>query len=116
MHDLDPASPGFRSGLLRDARRAFPQFYRVGSEKDVQVMDSLVLGHAAMTILINAPREQLVPQVRAPLELIGDNVDQLFTAMREYVRACPTFNSINVAERLAIERLVFILKPPVGQE
>lgn len=74
-------------------------------------MDNLVRGLAAMTVLINTPRENVVPEIRRHLERTTDAVDQLFAAQRDAVRAYPTFTALSVGEQLAIERVLFTVRP-----
>ena len=52
-------------------------------------------------------REQLDPESRAVLERECDKTERIFTALREAVRACPTFARLSDEERGLIERVIF---------
>lgn len=99
------------TGMVATARRDFAWFYANATPLDATLMDNLVRGIAALTVLINTPREHVAPQIRTHLERTTDAVDQLFAAQREAVRACPTFTALSVAEQHAIERVLFAVRP-----
>lgn len=110
MREDISGSPEFNA-LLVDARQAFPRFYRIATLGEVELMDGLVLGRAALVVTMNAPRAHAVPEVRASLERVSDFVDQLFANLREGIRTCPAFVTLSAEEKLQIERLVFGLIP-----
>src|SRR5262245_48859381 len=106
-------SPEFAAALLNDARAAFPQYYANATPLEVRLLDALVLGHAALTVISNFPRENIVEEMRITVERVGDSVDQLFAAARESLRQCTTFKTIAGSERKEIERLLFTVKMAV---
>ncbi len=103
----------YKADMLREARSAFYDFYLTASPQDAHLMDAVVLGHAAMVVLLNAPREHVAPQVRRPLERVADGVDQLFAASREALRACETFRAVDQQTRDDIESMLLTIRPPV---
>jgi predicted oxidoreductase len=114
MDDLDsrnPFSAASMGALIRDARADFEHFYRTSSTADSSMMDDLILTHACFAKLMNAPRHHIPPAIRAHLEKSCDSVEQVFTHLRELVRACPTFAGLSAAERAQIEREVFAVRP-----
>lgn len=76
-------------------------------------MDSLALGHAALTVLLNVPRPNLSDAVRQPVERASDQIDQLFASLREAAHSSPAFDAIGAVEREAIERLLFTVPEPL---
>lgn len=104
----DPEDP---TDMVATARRDFAWYYEKATPLDTTLMDNFVRGLAAMTVLINTPRENVAPEIRRHLERTTDAVDQLFAAQREAVRACPTFTALSVGEQHAIERVLFAVRP-----
>ena len=72
--EFDPGSPEFKEALLRDARKDFPAFYGAATAVDAHLMDGLILGHAAMAVLLNVPREHVAEPIRYHLERTSDAV------------------------------------------
>jgi hypothetical protein len=98
-----PSSADF----LADARRDFPEFYRLATPADTGLMDGLVIMHAALVVGLNTSREGLDTGDRREVERATQEAEQQFTGLRERVRACPTFQRISDGERNAIERIAF---------
>ena len=92
--------------LLKEARMDFPGFYTLATPADAEVMDQLVLAHAAYLATVQFRRDELPDQVRQQLERLSFTVDQLFTYFREAVRNSQTFARMELAGRRRIEDLL----------
>lgn len=97
--------------LLECARLELPGFYAAASPRDIAVMDALVMARAALTIAINAPREDVAPAIRIELERATNANEQFFTNLRETVRTSPSFEALPEREQRLIERVVFSVSP-----
>lgn len=96
---------------LDSARAAFPSFYATATPGDTELLNSLVLGHLALVVLINTPREHVAPALRSDLERAANATEQLFSNLREAVRNCRTFVALHLSEKEAIERIIFNVGP-----
>ncbi len=103
-----PSSADF----LADARRDFPEFYRLATAADKGLMDGLVVMHAALVVGLNTNREGLDSVDRREVERATQEAEQQFTRLRERVRACPTFERISDGERFTIEHVAFKVRVP----
>jgi Arc/MetJ family transcription regulator len=103
-----------RAELLRTAREAFPGFYAAATPRDTAVMDALVVAHVALMIAINAPREFVAAVLRTELERMTNAHEQMFSELRELLRASPTFARLSIGEQLAIERAMLSCAPVTG--
>lgn len=95
--------PSEESRLAR-ARRDFPQFYLLASPEEESAMDGLVLSHVATRDNFRVPRQFLSPRLRADVDRVTDAFEQLFTALREAVRASAAYARVDDEERAKIER------------
>lgn len=102
-----------REQLLATARRDFSSFYASATPRDMALIDALVWAHATLVVAINAPRENLPDEIRTELERTTNSNEQFFTDLREEVRVCATFNALGDADQIAIERVLFNVKPPL---
>src|SRR4051812_33281221 len=87
-------SDDFQEDLVRSARRSFPGFYRGATANDAPLLASLVLVNAALTVGMSAPRNPLPAAVRYGLEQSADEMERIFTALREAVRTSSAFAGI----------------------
>ena len=76
---------------LRQARIDFAGFYTLATPADAEVMDQLVLAHAAYVATVQLPRNEVPEELRRQFERLSFTVDQLFTYFREAVRSSQTF-------------------------
>jgi hypothetical protein len=113
---LYPRLPFFKHALTRDARVEFAEFYRRTTPGDEALMDGLVFAHAVLAITIHAPRVGTVPAVRRELERVTNLSEQYFTGLRQRVRECHTFVMLMRADRALIEKALFAVRPPSGNE
>lgn len=97
--------------LTQSARLSFPSFYATATPLEAELMDALVLAHAAFVIMLNAPREHIEPALRKEVERKTDETERIFTGLRESVRMTHTFKALSIGEQLAIERVVFTVRP-----
>ena len=67
---------------LRQARIDFAGYYGAATPADAEVMDQLVLAHAAYLATVQFRRDEVPDQVRQQLERLSFTVDQLFTYRR----------------------------------
>jgi hypothetical protein len=102
---------GSNGALIEAARRDFHGFYATAAPEDVALMNALVLTHAVFLRGINTPREHLPPVIREVLERTCDATERVFTALRENVRCCSSFQSLPVPDQMRIARLVFDVHP-----
>lgn len=98
-------------GLTQSARLSFPSFYATATPFDADLMDALVMAHAALVVGINAPREHVAPALRAEVERATDGAERVFTGLREAVRLTPTFKALSKREQDEVERVVFTVRP-----
>ena len=91
---------------LRQARIDFAGYYGAATPADVEVMDQLVLAHAAYLATVQFRRDELPDLVRQQFERMCFTVDQLFTYFREAVRSSQTFARMEIAEQRRIEDLL----------
>ena len=91
---------------LRQARIDFAVYYGAATPADAEVMDQLVLAHAAYLATVQFRRDEVPDQVRQQLERLSFTVDQLFTYFREAVRSSQTFARMEMAGRRQIEDLL----------
>jgi len=59
----------------------------------------LVLAQAALTVTKTRHVRMSHPSSRNGLERTGDEVERLYTELREEVRACPTFDQLYASEK-----------------
>ena len=91
---------------LRQARIDFAGYYGAATPADAEVMDQLVLAHAAHLATVQFRRNEVPDQVRQQLERLSFTVDQLFTYFREAVRNSQTFARMELAGQRRIEDLL----------
>jgi hypothetical protein len=113
---LNPYPPVFKHVLLRDARIDFAEFYRTATPDDEALMDGLLFAYAALAISIDAPRASIPPAIRRELEHATNINEQYFTRLRQQVRDSHTFVMLMRADRAKIEKAVFVVPPPSGNE
>ena len=95
--------PEERRQRLRQPRIDFAVYYGAATPADAEVMDQLVLAHAAHLATVQFHRNEVPDQVRQQLERLSFTVDQLLTYFREAVRSSQTFARMELAERRQIE-------------
>ena len=76
---------------LRQARIDFPGYYGAATPADAEVMDQLVLAHAAYLATVHFRRAEVPEEFRRLAERVSFTVDQFFTYFREAVRSSQTF-------------------------
>lgn len=103
-----------RDDFLADARRDFQEFYATATVQDKCRMDGLVMAHAALVVGMNTPRDGLNRASRAALERECIEAEQVFTQLREAVRACPSYAKASDGERCAIEKFALRVQMPPG--
>jgi len=111
----DPASDlPSREAFLAVARREFAAYYRAAPVPDTMLMDNLVMARIALLIALNMNRERLPPEIRDRIERTTNATEQLYTRLREAVRASPTFRILSVADQQPILDGVFAVCSPVA--
>ena len=91
---------------MRQARIDFAVHYGAATPADAEVMDQLVLAHAAYVATVQFRRDEVPEELRQQLERLSFTVDQLFTYFREAVRNSQTFARMEMAGRRRIENLL----------
>lgn len=104
---MEPGSPEFNKEILSRARRAFPQYYALANAYELQIVDAIVIGHAAMSVVRRAPRDHISGDLRNSVDTVTNSTDHMFMAMVSMMRACSAFHAISQAERDAIEGTLF---------
>jgi hypothetical protein len=101
-----------KTGLLADARRDLPAFYSRATPDDAALMDALVTVHAAVDAGRDIPRALLPSAVRFGVEKTGAAVAKSFADLREAVRGCQTYRSLDAVVQTEVERIAFTVKLP----
>src|SRR4051812_44371403 len=89
-HRMNDELSDYEEMMRTEARRRFPAFYRIATDADAAMFDSLVLGHAAYSAALKSTR-QMEPGLRRPLEQLTNHIEQLFLNRRDWVSGCATF-------------------------
>lgn len=103
-----------REAFLAVARVEFAAYYRIASVRDAMLMDNLVMARVALLIALNMNRDRLPQEIRDRIERTTNATEQLYTKLRETVRATPAFQSLPVADRQPILAGVFAVCSPVS--
>ena len=107
---IDSKLPFSPAELTESARRDFAAFYAVAAEHEAQMMDSLVLTLAAVTIGVNTPRAGVDGNTRRALEKTTDQTELLFMQLCDAVRGCQAFKALLPREQALIERVAMTVK------
>ena len=91
---------------LRQARIDFAGYYGAATTADVEVMDQLVLAHAAYLATVHFRRDEVPEELRRLVERVSFSVGQHFTYFREAVRSSQTFARMEMAGQRRIEDLL----------
>lgn len=100
-------------GLLPAARLSHRAFYAKATPADAELFDGIVTMHAALTMLLNFPRERADDAVLKSVELQTRHLEQAFVGVCGLLRKCPTFLAMSEHERGRIEDGVLTVKPPL---
>lgn len=102
-----------REAFLAVARREYAAYYRIAAVRDAMLLDNLVMARVALLIALNMKRDRLPQEIRDRIERTTNATEQLYTKLRETVRATPAFQSLTPAEREPILRGAFEVCSPV---
>ena len=95
--------------LLEAARNDFAFFYDHAVPDEKGAMDELVMRHAALLMLLNAPRGS---EMDAELERSTREAEQAFMASRDRVRAGAAYAALTFDQHVAIERVLCTVRVP----
>lgn len=99
-------------GVVVAHRVRFASFYGHATDEEALLFDSLALGRHMLVIGLDASGSAVPERERSRFERENIAVEQLFTNLREKVRASTAFQSCSEVDRLFIERDIFELPPP----